>query len=303
MSHKVIKVAIGLIYQSGKLLVGWRDENLHQGGCYEFPGGKVEPNEKPEDAVIRELEEETGLKTKIIRLFKEEYFEYPDRKIYLYFYICKSISIVDENVFKKWQFVELNELPNLSFPAANTPIIQRLSWGKYLSICTNEDNLPAADVELCYIKFKTDVNEVLKAKLQQLIKLNKKVVLNIAQYENLDSVLKSHIFAVHLNSAQLHKPKILDRITNDKNIIAACHNEHDVQQANQIGCDAILLSPVHATPTHPDQDGIGWDRFKQLAQIAQMPVYALGGVMRSNLNIATANGAYGVAGIRDFITL
>ena len=58
MSKPVIDIAIGLLLHRGKVLVGWRQAKQHQGNKYEFPGGKVESGESPEEACRREIYEE-----------------------------------------------------------------------------------------------------------------------------------------------------------------------------------------------------------------------------------------------------
>ena len=61
MKFPVIPVSSGLIIQNNKVLIGLRSENDNGGGLWEFPGGKIENIESSEEAVIRELKEETGL--------------------------------------------------------------------------------------------------------------------------------------------------------------------------------------------------------------------------------------------------
>jgi thiamine-phosphate pyrophosphorylase len=60
--------------------------------------------------------------------------------------------------------------------------------------------------------------------------------------------------------------------------LAAVHDLREIAQANRIGADAALLSPVFATRSHPDGRPLGPLRFRLLAQFAQMPVIALGGM-------------------------
>ena len=64
--------------------------------------------------------------------------------------------------------------------------------------------------------------------------------------------------------------------------------------------DAVVVGAVRATPTHPEQHGIGWDGLAELIADGAVPVYALGGVRPEDLPQAQQAGAYGVAGIRAF---
>lgn len=54
--------------------------------------------------------------------------------------------------------------------------------------------------------------------------------------------------------------------------IAACHDAVSLKQAQQIGCDAVFISPVKPTTTHPEAVALGWERFSDLAQNSQIPV-------------------------------
>ena len=83
-----------------------------------------------------------------------------------------------------------------------------------------------------------------------------------------------------------------------KRYIAACHDLVSMKQAEKVGCDAILLSPVLATETHPEARALGWEQFKNLAAQVEIPVFALGGMQAGDLMMAQQQGAYGIAGIR-----
>ena len=81
---------------------------------------------------------------------------------------------------------------------------------------------------------------------------------------------------------------------------ASCHNEQEIAQAVEWGAQMATLSPVHATPTHPDAKPLGWDRFRALVEGKPLVFYALGGVTPQDLDTALHNGAFGLAGIRAF---
>jgi 8-oxo-dGTP diphosphatase len=59
-----------------------------------------------------------------------------------------------------------------------------------------------------------------------------------------------------------------------------------------------VLGPVHPTPSHPHAVPLGWDRFRELAAGASVPVYALGGVLSRDLEQALSCGAHGIAMVR-----
>ncbi|WP_428035545.1 NUDIX domain-containing protein, partial [Amphritea sp.] len=83
---KLIHVAAAAIFnESGELLLALRDKNQHQGGLWEFPGGKVEPGEPVRSALARELEEELGIvidPSAVSPLIQIPY-HYPDKSVLL----------------------------------------------------------------------------------------------------------------------------------------------------------------------------------------------------------------------------
>ena len=85
-----------------------------------------------------------------------------------------------------------------------------------------------------------------------------------------------------------------------KRYIAACHDQVSALHAQKIGCDAIFMSPVLATQSHPEAQGMGWAHFSEIALNIEIPVFALGGMRPELLPIAKQHHAYGVAGIRNF---
>jgi len=104
---------------------------------------------------------------------------------------------------------------------------------------------------------------------------------------------------VHLDSRTLMS---LDRrpLDGEGLVGASCHDEVELRQAAAIGADFACLSPLHPTPSHPGRPALGYQRFEELARDCAIPVYALGGVGRNDLQAVRAAGGYGVAGISAF---
>lgn len=86
----VIQVACAVIAaDDGRLLLARREKGRHLRGCWEFPGGKLEPGESPEAAVVREVAEELGVSARAERLLAEARHSYPERTVSLRFYLCR----------------------------------------------------------------------------------------------------------------------------------------------------------------------------------------------------------------------
>ncbi len=79
---------------------------------------------------------------------------------------------------------------------------------------------------------------------------------------------------------------------------ASCHTAAELRAAEALGADLAVLGPVCATATHPEAKPIGWEGFRTLCSWAAIPVFALGGMKRSDLSTAWSCGAHGIAMLR-----
>lgn len=85
MNQEHVDVAAAVIERDGKFLVAKRLPTSSFAGKWEFPGGKVEPAETPAECIVREIEEELGVKTKALELLHTWNFEYPGPKRFRFF--------------------------------------------------------------------------------------------------------------------------------------------------------------------------------------------------------------------------
>ncbi len=130
---KHIHVVAGIIYSPDQqqILIAKRPDHLHQGGLWEFPGGKVDQDESPEAALIRELEEELAIRAEACNPFRQISHRYPDKAVMLDFWQVSSFSGEprgQEGQQVRW--IALAELAEYPFPAANTPIVEALLNGE-----------------------------------------------------------------------------------------------------------------------------------------------------------------------------
>ena len=88
----VIEVVAGVIYKDGKFLIAQRNLKKAQGGLWEFPGGKLEPNESAEAALKREIKEEFDADIEVGNYIGESIHHYPEKDIKLMFYKADLIS-------------------------------------------------------------------------------------------------------------------------------------------------------------------------------------------------------------------
>ena len=129
MSNTPIHVAVGVIFDNQKadqILIAKRPQHLHQGGLWEFPGGKVEDGETPEVALIRELEEELGINTWESCLAPLTFASHTYEKFHLLMplFACRKWEGTPqsrENQALKW--VHAKDLKDYPMPAADVPLI------------------------------------------------------------------------------------------------------------------------------------------------------------------------------------
>lgn len=302
MAKATVDVAIAILLHKSKVLVGWRQANQHQGNKHEFPGGKIEEGETPEQACRREVYEEVGIGLKEWHQFDVIRHEYEDIIVTLHLLHAYVPDELLNLIHQPWSWFSRDQLADLNFPKANSTIIERLIWSHLIKISDQVDELPKTNSQM-YLRIETKDIERLQ---QQLIKLSEqqllKLIVNVDVWQQLNTVLQEKIKTVHLKQSQLMQLKKGDLVV-AKRYIAACHDAVSVQHAHQIGCDAIFLSPVNPTATHPNSKVLGWDGFAALAQKSDIPVFALGGVAPADLEQAQKHNAYGLAGIRQFSSI
>jgi len=125
----IVHVAVGVIVnRQRQVLIAKRLENQHQGGLWEFPGGKVRQGESVQDALKRELAEEVNLTVReCARLIRIEH-DYGDKQVLLdvwYVNVYSGYAKGCEGQEVAW--IDSEEFPRYTFPAANEAIIEAVT--------------------------------------------------------------------------------------------------------------------------------------------------------------------------------
>ena len=120
-------VAAVIQNEEGKILIAQRNLKKSQGGLWEFPGGKIEPNETKEEAIIREIKEEMDIDIEAKKFIGQKVFNYPDKDINLIAIECKQIKgDIKLNEHEDFKWVNKNELKNFNFAPADKFIINAI---------------------------------------------------------------------------------------------------------------------------------------------------------------------------------
>lgn len=309
---KRIHVAAAVIRsEDGRILIARRAETQHQGGLWEFPGGKVEEGEDVGTALARELHEELGIRVLRARPLIKVRHDYPDKQILLDVQEVEAFEGEPHGAEgQPVAWVSPKALGDYAFPEANKPIVAAARLPDQYLITPDGLDVPAllrgirqAVAQGCkliqlrapdlydpkYRDVAVDAIGLCAGKAQLMLK---------GPLEWLGDFPSA---GWHLTAQQLRQYAAKGRpFPVDRWLAASCHDEEELGLARQMGVDFVTLSPVQATQTHPEATPLGWETAERLIDGHGQPVFLLGGVGPQESARARAIGAQGVAGIRAF---
>jgi len=308
MQSDAIQVVVGVVKNNaGEFLLAKRPPGVHQGGFWEFPGGKQETDEDVRCALYRELHEELGLIVNKARPFIRLFYKYPGKSVVLNVWLIQEwegspygkegqiIQWYSEHDLHEVEFLPANEM---IVKALQLPALYLISPGpvgdRIDMFIAGMEECMAAGARLLQLRCHEDIyrnySEVITRVLSICNTYDAKLLLNSTPATVVS--LKAH--GVHLNSVRLLQ---LNQRPLDRSFLvsASCHNQNEMAHAERIGVDFAVLSPVEFTVSHPEAKPMGWKKFSELSELANIPVYALGGMLPENMRKAWNNGAQGIA--------
>ena len=315
VSGTLVHVAVAVVKNKyGKILITKRSDTVHQGGLWEFPGGKVESNENVNQALKRELYEEVGINIiESMPLIKIQH-NYIDKSVLLDVFTVNNFS---EQVYSKegqeYKWVEPQALSDFYFPEANYPIIDAIRLpDKYMitgEFSNDTDFLGkiqhAINSGITLIQFRAhhleenDYIKLCKKTFELCNKNNIKLMLNASVKNYIKFAAHNFSHGLHLTSNELNS---YSSELSDMGILlaASIHNEAELKMAQQKRLSFAVLSPVSKTNSHPSSVPVGWDFFRQMTDKAIIPIYALGGMKLTDLQISKDFGGQGISAIGLF---
>jgi len=308
---KLVKIAVAIIVNDkNEVLVSLRAKDVHQGGLWEFPGGKLEKGESALNALSREINEELNIEITSASAFKKIQYQYHDKTVQLNIFRIVSFSsepIGAEGQQIKWQ--NIYDLVTSDFPLANRSIIHALQLSDKYMITGGFENHQDFEnklqtslekgIKLVQLRCKNISSDEYKQLVKISWRLCKKFSAILLLNTNESIFFDCESNGLHLSSQMLNS--IQSRPIENKYFLSvSCHTKVEIEKAKKLNADIILLSPVKETRSHPGVKGIGWKIFSNMAEDLNAPVYALGGMSEADLCEAKKSGAQGVAAISSF---
>ena len=304
---QVVPVATGILRRpDGRVLLDLRPEGRPWPGYWEFPGGKIEPGETPENALQRELQEELGIRVRRFHPLRILEHAYPERMVRLHCYAVDQWEGEPEGRegqelgwWKPWEIPALKGLP------ANRPLVADLL----------SEILPQPPVWLIADpsrvepeRFFQALDAVLEAGLRGMVLrcgtgLPRKIAdvlpewLENARAGGVQAFLNHPAPVPSWPVAGQHLPeaRLRAREIPEGSFGVSCHSAEALDLAARHGARYAFLSPLFPTATHPDVPALGVERFAALAGESPLPVLALGGLVPERAGAARAAGARGIA--------
>ncbi|MHB8346925.1 MAG: Nudix family hydrolase [Acidiferrobacterales bacterium] len=303
----VMAVVAGVVTDAdGRVLIARRHAGSHQGGKWEFPGGKKQPGESAFDALARELAEELGIDVDTAHPFVSVRHSYPDRTVQLEVWrVSRFRGTAEGREGQSIRWVAVEDLDAFEFPEADRPVLRALRL-PVLYLVTDArrfgpevflqhlERVLLAGAKLIQLREPHLDQQAFRTYALEVVELchrhGAKVLLNAA----VECVLECGADGIHLNGRRLEQFET--RPFDSRYMVAAsCHDSRQVHRARSLGADFIVLSPVLPTRSHPKASPLGWDGFGALCSTAGLPVYALGGMRAEDLGRAWRAGAQGIS--------
>src|SRR3569832_1085607 len=302
----VVHVMAGEVVDSAdSVLIARRADHRHQGGLWEFPGGKVEAGETPRAALVRELREEVGIDVMRARPLIRLRHDYSDKSVLLDVWRVTAFrGMAHGREGQPVEWVAADELKRRDFPADNPPSVTSARLPPVYLITPQPEDTPAF-----WARFDAVLNTGIGLVQWRARGFDARAYARLARHAidrchaagarvllTAEPALAAALGAdgVRLNSTRL-RALAARPLSQDYWVAASCHDEEEVRQAQRIGADFAVIGPVAATASHPGAAALGWPALRALTEISTMPIYALGGMDIGHLPEAYAHGAQGVA--------
>lgn len=306
---KTIRAVVGVLRNKDQeILIAERKKDQFMAGFWELPGGKIEANESRQQTITRELKEELGLEVEQLSLHQTMVHRYEDRIVKLSIYNIDQYQNIPAGIEGQTiAWTKINDLNTYNLLPTMKAFIDSITLPDKYWITPSKNHQSdewlakfeqklTKNTRLIQLRSKNTLDSLFIAELHNKCKRNNtKLLLNTVN----KTFNEPYCDGYHLTTAEMltlnKRP-----CTNDKLLGTSTHNLKEALQAQSIGVDFVVISPVQATKTHPDTFPIGWDNAKKVVDKLNIPVYFLGGMGEKDLVKTLKLGAQGIAGVSAF---
>lgn len=293
----------------GRILLARRTDGRDLAGLWEFPGGKREPGETSEQALIRELQEELGITVQVGAPLISVPQEYPDKRLCLEVRHVSAWTGIPRGVEgQALAWITPDKLPRYAMPPADRPVVAALRQPDHYLVTPEPGDDGSAWLGALEAALRAGVRRVqLRARgLEGQARWRNlaAAAVVLCRQHHADVLINGDLSlaqalgtGLHLRSSQLHGFRARP-LGGDLPLGASCHHREDLERAQSLSCDFAVLGSVQATPTHPQGPVLGWEGFARLRESVSLPIYAIGGLTPAHLDQARQHGAQGIAAIR-----
>jgi len=297
----IVDVAAAVIERpDGSFLLAQRPAGKVYAGWWEFPGGKVEPGEAPEHALSRELHEELGIEVQTAYPWITRVHVYEHATVRLNFFRVTRWQGEPQPRERQrflWQRIDA-PIADPMLPA-NAPVLASLALPLEYAITDAQSIGAAEQLSLVEARMRgglrlVQVRDKGNWERARLIY----VVTRMAREYGAKVLVNGGPAAdgIHYSAEQLMPLRARPTEAPKGTLMAAsCHTVDELGHAMAIGLDFVVLGPVKPTRSHPGAATLGWDGFRRIAEGASIPVYAIGGLRRTDMDEARRSGAHGLA--------
>jgi len=290
------------------VLIAQRPEGKIAAGKWEFPGGKIEPGESPAQALARELHEELGVEVRAARRLLRFRHDYADSTVMLDTWLVSRFDgIPHSREQQRFDWVTLDDLQALDTLPTVAPIALALRLPQHYVFTppnAGEALIRAGLPRLprgCLLRLRiAALDDKAYAGLAARL-LQPAAACGIGLMLDRQPYQAAELGAAgwHASERALHHYRIRP-LARSLRFAASVHDPAGIETARRLGADFMVLGSVLPTASHPQTQGLGWERWQQLRGDSPQPVYAIGGVGPQQLDQAHEHGAQGVAGIRAY---
>ncbi|KAF1708590.1 Nudix family hydrolase [Pseudoxanthomonas sacheonensis] len=309
-SLRFIHVAAAAITDvRGRILLARRTDGRDLAGLWEFPGGKCEPGESPEHALIRELQEELGITVQVGPPLISVPQQYPDKRLRLDVRQVTAWHGIPRGVEgQALAWVAPEKLTRYPMPPADRPVVAALLQPDRYLVTPEPGDDDAAWLASLSTALAAGVRRVqLRARAidsQPRWRKLAEAAAALCRKAGTEALVNGDIdlarqlgIGVHLRSTQLEGLSARP-LPENLAVAASCHTAEALRAAQALGCDFAVLGSVLPTATHPDTSPLGWEGFARLRESVSLPIYAIGGLSPAHVAEARQHGAQGIAAIR-----